>query len=443
VSFFLLILVLVVLGTLGYRLTSPAERERYLGLGMGFGRRMKLAMDEPGPEYEAFRHALRARSRYTLVMPAIVAINVAVFFGMLFGVGAISDPNTLIAWGASVGTRTSNGEWWRLVTSTFLHLGILHLIVDVAVLIQLGAVLERLVGRLAFIAVYISAGVFAGLVNLSSHPVGPSVGVSGAIFGLYGVLLAALFFQMFLGRRGHPQPDGKANSTSGATIPLISVMKLGIGAAVFLAYSTLSGMASNAEAAGLVVGLGYGSMLTRRVREKAPRPNDVGAVVAAACVLALMCALTLRNIADVKPEINGVLAAEERTVVAFQAASEAFKKGRLKADALAQYVERTIVGDLQAVDARLKALRNVPAEDQPLVTDAREYLRLRSESWHARAEAIRATNADADAVAHGGADAHSRLQAEARFKSNKVAMGHAESTERASLEAFARITRAR
>ena len=65
------------------------------------------------------------------------------------------------------------------------------------------------------------------------------------------------------------------------------------------------------------------------------------------------------------------------------------------------------------------------------------------ESWHARAEAIRATNAEADAAAHGGVDAHSRLQAEARFKSNKVAMGHAESTERASLEAFARITRPR
>src|SRR6185295_12114177 len=145
-----------------------------------------------------------------------------------------------------------------------------------------------------------------------------------------------------------------------------------------------------------------------------------GAVMAAACVLALMCALTLRNIADVKPEISGVVATEERTVAAFQTAVEAFKKGRMKADALAQFVERTIVVDLQAADARLKALRNVPAEDQPLVTDAREYLRLRSDSWRARAEAIRATNAEADAAAHGGADARARLQAEARVKSNRA-----------------------
>ena len=410
---------------------------------MGVVRRMKLAMDEPGPEYDAFSHALRARTRHALVTPVIAAINVAVFFGMLFGLGAISDPATLVSWGASIGTRTSNGEWWRLLTATFVHLGMLHLLVNVAVLIQLGAVLERLVGRLAFTAVYLSAGIFAGLVNLSSHPVGLSVGVSGAIFGLYGLLLASLFFQMFQRRRGALEPAAQGGTAPGVTIPLISMMKLGIGAAVFLAYSALSGFASNAEAAGLLVGLGYGSMLARRVSDKAPRPNEVGAVMAAACVLALMCALSLRNIADVKPEITGVLAAEERTVAAFQTASEAFKQGRLRADALAQYVERTIVGDLQAVDARLKALRNVPAEDQPLVTDAREYLRLRSESWHARAEAIRAMNADTDAVARGGTDAHSRLQAEARFKSNKVALGLAESTERASLEAFARITRSR
>ena len=81
-SFFLFLLVLVVLGTLGYRLTSPAERERYLGRAMVVVRRMKLAMDEPGPEYEAFRHALRARTRHALVTPVIAAINVAVFFGM-------------------------------------------------------------------------------------------------------------------------------------------------------------------------------------------------------------------------------------------------------------------------------------------------------------------------------------------------------------------------
>ena len=100
-----------------------------------------------------------------------------------------------------------------------------------------------------------------------------------------------------------------------------------------------------------------------------------------AVVLAVACAIPLRNIADVRPEITRVVATEERTAATYQAASDAFRKGRISAEALAQLAERKILPELQAVDARLTALRNVPSEHQPLVTDAREYLRLRSKAW--------------------------------------------------------------
>jgi hypothetical protein len=223
----------------------------------------------------------------------------------------------------------------------------------------------------------------------------------------------------------------------------VSMIKLGVGAAVFIAYSALSGLASAVELAGLVGGVGYGLVLARGVSDREPAANHVGAVLAAACAIAITCALPLRNIADVKPEITGVLATEERTVLVFQAAHQAFKTGRLTAEGLARIAERTIVAQLQAADGRLQALRNVPAENRPIVTDAREYLRLRTESWHARAEAIRSANFEPAGSANGAADAHSRLRAEARFRSNLAAMGNAENAERASLEAFARITRPR
>ena len=77
--------------------------------------------------------------------------------------------------GRGPGPLTTNGEWWRLVTASFVHTGLFHLLVNVAVLCQLGAVLERLAGRPTFTAVYISAGVFAGLISLSSYPVAVSV----------------------------------------------------------------------------------------------------------------------------------------------------------------------------------------------------------------------------------------------------------------------------
>jgi hypothetical protein len=91
---------------------------------------------------------------------------------------------------------------------------------------------------------------------------------------------------------------------------------------------------------------------------------------------------------------------------------------------------------------RAAALVNVPPEQQPLVRDAREYLRLRWTSWRARAEAIRKTNPDPRGAPKAAADTSSRLAAEARFRSNLAALGKAEGAERVALEAFQRISRA-
>ncbi len=449
-----LILLLAVFGGLAYRMTSAEDRARYLGIAKRFVQRLKVAATEPGPEYQSFREALRARTRHAYVTPALVAVNVMVIGGILSGAGAISNPDTLVAWGASLGTRTTNGEWWRLVTSTFVHTGMLHLLIDVAVLIQLGAVLERLFGRLTFTGVYLSAGAFAGLVNLSSYPVGVTTGASGAIFGLYGLLLALLTWQLISEliwqlaqrRRDDPDadesaPDADESVESGFAIPLIAMKRLGVGAAVFLVYSALSGLAHTAEATGLAVGLICGLVLGRRVSHEEPKPKYVGAAMAVSAVIAVVCAMPLRNIADVTPEINRVVATEERTAATYQAAWDAFKRQRMTAEALARLAERTIVPELQAADARLKALANVPPEHQGLVTDAREYLRLRSTSWRARADAIRRADTDPRGAPGGAADSSWRLQAEARFRSNMAATGRAESAERASLEVFQRIRR--
>ena len=164
------------------------------------------------------------------------------------------------------------------------------------------------------------------------------------------------------------------------------------------------------------------------------------AVLAAAVVLAAVCAIPLRNIANVAPEITRVLAIEERTATTYQAAAAGFRKGRISAEALAQMAERKILPELQAVDARLAALRNVPLEFQPLVTDAREYLHLRSKAWRLRVEVIRKTNANLLGRAGQTMDAGARLEAQARFRRNQVAMGSCgRRRARVSLEAFRRV----
>jgi rhomboid protease GluP len=313
------------------------------------------------------------------------------------------------------------------------------LLVNVAALIQIGAVLERLAGRLAFAGVYVAAGVFAGLVNLSSHPLTVTSGASAAILGLYGLLLASALWQRFQRRDEEPPPDEDENAASTAAIPLRLMKRLGAGAALFFVYSALNGFVHTAEWAALLAGVMSGLALGRGVGGEEPKTSRAAAVMAAAAAIAIAFALPLRNIANVKPEIVNVLATEERTAALYREASDAFARGRLTADALAQLAERTIMFELQGADERLAALKNVPPEQQPLVADARAYLRLRGKSWQARAVAIRKTNPDLRKTASRAADTHSRFQAEARFKSNQMALGNAEGAERAALEAFQRI----
>jgi hypothetical protein len=135
--------------------------------------------------------------------------------------------------------------------------------------------------------------------------------------------------------------------------------------------------------------------------------------MAVTLVVAVVSAVPLRGMADVRPEISRVLAVEESTASLYRGAVAQFKLGAVSADALAQVIERKITPELHAVQARLKTLGRVPPEHQPLVANAEEYLKLRDESW--------------------------RLRAAALHKSSMPALRKAETAERASLEALERI----
>jgi membrane associated rhomboid family serine protease len=438
-----LALVAIVL-VLAYRGTTAEDRAGYLRIALSTLKNAKIAAQKPRPEYEAFREALRHRTRYAVVTTAIVAVNAVILGLMLFGPATINDPLTLVSWGASLGPRTTNGEWWRLLTSTFVHTSPLHLVVDIAVLLQIGAVLERLVGRLTLAAVYLSAGMFGCLIRLSVHPVDVGIGASAAVFGLYGLLIAALAWQTFH-RIVEPQPDPDSedaldpDAERPIVVPFIAVKRIVICAIVFLVYSAFNGFAGIAEFAGLLVGVGYGLVLAPRAADRLPSPRHVAFLVAASLAAAFAFAVPLRNIADIQPAIAHVIATEALTAAKYQAASDAFKKGRITAEALARVAERTIVPELQAVDARLLSLKNVPPEHQPVVANAREYLRLRGESWRVRAEAVRRMNTELRRRPEQIGDPSWRIQAETRYRSNLAAMGKAEGAERAALDAFHKI----
>jgi len=446
------LLLLIVIAAIAYRVSSPAERARYSGKALQSIAQLKAAAMRPRPEVDEFRAGLRARSRYIVVTPAIVAINALVFVGLAFGAGAMADPDTLLGWGASIGPRTTNGEWWRLLTSLFVHNGLFYLLFSAAVLWQIGAILERVAGRLTFALVYVLAGIAAALVHLASHAVDVAAGSTGALFGLYGLLVATVGCQLLLQRRVVEQAEPEAVDElefpaveaveavepKDVRMPLVVMNRLASVAALFIAYILASGRATGAEPVALGVGLAFGLALASRDRSKQPDIRRIAIAAGTVAALATAYAIPLRQIADVKPEIARLIATEDQNATQYQTALEGYKKGRTTADAVAQLVERTFMPELHAADARLRGLQHVPEEHQPLVADAREYIRLRYDSWRLRAAAFR-TNLVPRRDANAAQDASWRLNAEKKFRSNMAAIGNAEAAERTAHAAFERL----
>lgn len=100
---------------------------------------------------------------------------------------------TLVRWGSNFSPLTLPTQPWRLLTSVFLHGGVGHLLLNMASLVFLGLLTERLTGSRRLLLVYLLCGIAGSLASLWWHTQGVnSVGASGAIFGLYGLLLATL-----------------------------------------------------------------------------------------------------------------------------------------------------------------------------------------------------------------------------------------------------------
>jgi rhomboid protease GluP len=96
-----------------------------------------------------------------------------------------------IAWGSNFGPATSGGQWWRLLTYSLLHFGVVHLVFNLWALISFGAIAERLYGSLRYTMICLVAGVAGGMSSIALQPSVNSAGASAAIFGIFGALLVA------------------------------------------------------------------------------------------------------------------------------------------------------------------------------------------------------------------------------------------------------------
>ena len=184
-----------------------------------------------------------------LVTLGTLAANILVFFAMtLSGVPFIA-PNgqQVLPWGADFGPLTTSGQWWRLLTACFVHFGFLHVAMNMFCLLQVGVLTERLFGSVRFLLLYLLAGISGNIVGLYLHPLTVSAGASGAVFGVYGSLLAFLLF-----RRG--------------VVPTERAIGVARFAAMFVVFNLIYSLGSTstdieAHLGGLFVGFGAGCLL--------------------------------------------------------------------------------------------------------------------------------------------------------------------------------------
>ncbi|WP_010530992.1 rhomboid family intramembrane serine protease [Lentibacillus jeotgali] len=118
----------------------------------------------------------------------LLTVNIFMFLLLELN-GNSTSTETLIEFGAKYNPAIiEDGEWWRIVASMFLHIGILHLLMNMLAVYYLGTVVERIYGSLRFLIIYFLAGIGGGLASFA-FTTNVSAGASGALFGLFGALL--------------------------------------------------------------------------------------------------------------------------------------------------------------------------------------------------------------------------------------------------------------
>lgn len=126
------------------------------------------------------------------VTSGLMIINIIVFVLMTLNGGSESIEN-LIRFGANSKILVAHGEWWRLFTASFIHIGFFHILFNMYFFYSLGPVFERLFGSMNFLIIYLIAGIFGNLLSFAfGSPYTVSAGASTSLYGMLGLAIGLM-----------------------------------------------------------------------------------------------------------------------------------------------------------------------------------------------------------------------------------------------------------
>jgi len=239
----------------------------------------------------------------------LVGVNVVVFVAMVaMGVSATNpDIDSLLIAGANRGTLVVfEQQWWRAFTSMFIHIGVLHLAVNMYALWKIGGFVERMLGGPMFLLVYVLAGLGGSFGSVLWNPLNVSAGASGAIVGIFGFIIGYAI------QARHLLPPDAAKSLWDGILATLAIN-------LFLAFS-VPYLDNAAHAGGLVIGVLAGFVGTASMIEREGRGASLGSQV-----IVIAAVLGLGVLAKVRTENNPAA----RTGETLQAAQVAYRANDL------------------------------------------------------------------------------------------------------------------
>lgn len=302
-----------------------------------------------------------ASSPWTSITTLIIAANVAAFVIMGFmGAGwfTTADMSPYVLYVANNAGATTDGEWWRVLTCMFVHYGALHLLLNMWALHQIGRFVEKLLGRTLFAVGYLGGGIIASFTTLFWH--GDKVwsaGASGAVFGVYGLLLGFMLRE----KQSIPQPVLRPMMKSTLT---------------FAGYNLVYGMIlpqidNAAHVGGLLGGIALGWLAAL------PLDNEVRAKLEASRLRWLCGAIMLATLAGIagaprfdyrfREELGwekasqASMAREPEILLREQTEMAALKAGKTSAD-LGHWLEATAIPFYEDWLGQLKAMPLTPGK---------------------------------------------------------------------------------
>jgi rhomboid protease GluP len=228
---------------------------------------------QPGGHVSQLVPAWRVGPTVTM---AIVAVNAAVFLAMTLGGVSLmgGDTQQLIQWGADKGPYTFGGESWRAISSAFVHIGIIHIGMNMWCLWNLGRMAEQIYDKGTYIGAYLLCGIGGSIASLAWQPMAVTAGASGAIFGIAGLLITTFW----MGNLPIPREQTSAIMRS----------LLGFAGYNLLFGAAIPGISNSAHMGGLFTGLILGGLMAPSLTRDPRRSRGLRWLILAGATVALV-----------------------------------------------------------------------------------------------------------------------------------------------------------